>query len=122
MPIELTHLGEAIVQMLIMEDPAYFVSEWKNGLETLNGPEVFREAELEMFSGVNGVCDHEVYREVQLAPFADKIFDGASRVDLIVPMTADEALPIEVKLGETRLSKSRLEDEWLLPCRATHHN
>jgi hypothetical protein len=100
MPIGLTHLGEAIVQMLIEAQPNRF-------LELCGLPQL-------------GVHGSRVFREVELLPYAGKRFDGASRIDLIVPLNAVEALPVEVKLGETRLSKRRVDSEWLSGCRASH--
>ena len=102
MPIGLTHLGEAIVQRLIERQPNRF-------LELYGLPP----------SGVHG---GRVFREAELLPYAGRRFDGASRVDLIVPLSAIEALPVEVKLGETRLSKKRVDDEWLSGCGTSHHD
>jgi hypothetical protein len=93
--IRLTNLGEMLVQELIQRKPACFLK--LSGLSPTHtavyGGRVFVEAKLEQHEG--------------------KRFDGASRVDLVVPLNATEALPIEVKLGDTRLSKSRIEDDWL---------
>ena len=100
MAIGLTHLGEAIVQKLIELQPNRF-------LELCERPK----------TGVHG---GRVFREVELLPHAGRRFDGASRVDLVVPLSATEALPVEVKLGETRLSKRRVDTEWLSGCRTSH--
>ena len=101
MPIGLTHLGEAIVQSLIERQPSRFLELC--GLPHSNG-----------FGG-------RTLREAQLRPYAAKRFDGASRIDLIAPLHTGEALPIEVKLGETRLSKTRIDTEWLSGCRPSHY-
>ena len=100
MPIGLTHLGEAIVQKLIELRPDEF-------LKLCGRPQ----------TGVHG---GRVFREVPLREYAGRRFDGASRVDLVVPLSPTEALPVEVKLGETRLSKTRVDTEWLSGCRTSH--
>ncbi len=96
MAIGLTHLGEAIVQRMIELRPNRF-------LELCERPQ----------TGVHG---GRVFREVELQPHGGRRFDGASRVDLVVPLSETEALPVEVKLGEARLSKSRVDSEWLAGC------
>jgi hypothetical protein len=100
MSIGPTHLGEAIVQKLIELQPNRFFELCNRPSSSLHGNRVYRETKLE---------DHGGRR-----------FDGASRVDLIVPISATEALPVEVKLGETRLSKRRVDTEWLSACGKSH--
>lgn len=101
MAIDLTHIGEAFLQHFIAKNPRTF----------------FEYAELsyaEVFGG-------RVYREVQLDPYCGRAFDGESRVDLVVPISNFEAIPIEVKLGTTRLGKTRVDSEWLSGCRPSHN-
>jgi hypothetical protein len=100
MPIELTHFGEALAQTLIERRPRKFFE-----LCGLNHTEI---------------AGGRVYREATLKSYNGRRFDGASRVDLIVPLSDQEAIPIEVKLGVTRLSKRRVDTEWLAGCRTTH--
>ena len=100
MPIGLTHFGEAIVQTLIERQPNRF-------LELCGLP-------------ASGVFGGRAFREARLLPNDKKRFDGASLIDLIVPLNTHEALPVEVKLGATRLSKQRVETEWLYSCRPSH--
>jgi len=60
-------------------------------------------------------------REVPLASFSGRTFDGASRIDVVVRLRPGLATAFELKLGTTRLSKSRVDEEWLACC-ATSHN
>lgn len=60
-------------------------------------------------------------RDVRLAPIGGLRFDGASRVDVIVRYQAGMAVAVELKLGTTRLSKTRIDEEWLAPCSPSHN-
>lgn len=100
MPLDLTHLGEAIVQRLIEQRPNRF----------------FELCGIPQSSSFGGA----VFRGVTLTPYGGKHFDGASRIDLVVPLSATTAMPVEVKLGGTRLSKTLIDDQWLAGCRPSH--
>ena len=102
MAVALTHVGEAIVQSLIERSPAVFFALCGLPFTEVHGGHVLREA--------------------RLKPHAGCAFDGASRIDLVVPLRVDEAVPVEVKLGETRLSKHRVETEWLRGCGTSHND
>jgi hypothetical protein len=58
--------------------------------------------------------------EVPLASFLGKTFDGAGRIDVAVRMRPGEATAFELKLGTTRLSKTRVDEEWLARCASSH--
>jgi len=60
------------------------------------------------------------FTEVSLAPYLGTNFDGASRVDVVVMLRADLAVPFELKLGTTRLTRTRIDEEWLPPCQHSH--
>ena len=60
------------------------------------------------------------FPECPLMPYSGIGFDGASRVDLVVQLAPDEGTAFEIKLGATRLSKTRIDAEWLQPCGRSH--
>jgi hypothetical protein len=57
---------------------------------------------------------------VNLAAYGGLGFDGASCVDLVFRVKENLGVPGEVKLGETRLTKSRIDEEWLSGCEPSH--
>jgi hypothetical protein len=61
-------------------------------------------------------------REVPLAPFGRRIFDGASRIEVAVRLRPGVATAFELKLGTTRLSKTRVDEEWLACCTTSHND
>lgn len=60
------------------------------------------------------------FREVPLEPYARRRFDGASRVDAVVTIAPGLATAFELKLGTTRINKTRVDDEWLAECTPSH--
>ena len=62
-----------------------------------------------------------VFTNVGLTPYGGVSFDGASCVDLVVLIQENLGVPLELKLGETRLTKRRIDDEWLSGCKLSHH-
>jgi len=58
--------------------------------------------------------------DVPLAPIGGRSFDGASRVDVVVRYRPGMAVAVELKLGTTRLSRTRIDEEWLAPCGPSH--
>ncbi len=60
--------------------------------------------------------------EAKLEPLGSRSFDGASRVDVLVRLRKGHAVAFELKLGTTRLSRSRIDEEWLRTCVPTHDN
>jgi len=60
------------------------------------------------------------FREVPLEPYAHRRFDGASRVGTVVSVAPGLATAFELKLGTTRLTKTRVDDEWLAECTPSH--
>lgn len=61
-----------------------------------------------------------VYANVRLAPYSGISFDGASCVDLVVLTKEKLGVPFELKLGKTRLTKRRIDGEWLSGCKLSH--
>ncbi|MGO9471285.1 MAG: hypothetical protein ACLQVF_44915 [Isosphaeraceae bacterium] len=108
MAVELTHVGEAIVAEMI---------------ESLR----FRFIDL---CGLSRRADSALYQSdlpivsanVALYTYSGVGFDGASCVDLVVLLNEGLGVPFEVKLGETRLTKSRIDSEWLNGCGLSHEN
>ncbi len=58
--------------------------------------------------------------ECKLSRHHGYIFDGASRVDVVLWIRPNLAVALELKLGATRLTKTRIEDEFLQDCRTSH--
>lgn len=58
--------------------------------------------------------------EATFEPVCDRIFDGACRVDVAVRVRPGAAAAFELKLGATRITKTRVDDEWLQPCTPSH--
>jgi hypothetical protein len=103
MPAQLAHLGEDIVHAIVRELGIHFLS-------LCGGFEKHR------------LSSHVALKEVPLEPYGGLSFDGASRIDMLVLLEEGSGIPFEIKLGSTRLSKSRIEDEWLCGCKASHGN
>jgi hypothetical protein len=105
MPVPLTHLSEAIFVAMVNQKRDAFL-----GVAGLSGvdPGFFAAAECVAF------------REASLQPYGGRAFDGASRVDVIVSIAPRLATAFELKLGTTRLSKSRIDGEWLSNCTPSH--
>lgn len=62
------------------------------------------------------------FHECKLARHHGYIFDGASRVDVVLWIRPELAVGLELKLGATRLTKTRIDDEFLLDCRTSHND
>lgn len=58
--------------------------------------------------------------EVPLSPYSGRSFDGAHKVDLVVLLNRDLGVPFEVKLGGTRMTRHRVDEEWLDGCSLSH--
>ena len=78
-------------------------------------------------AGLSGIWDASVnpsggpaFREGGLAPYGGRAFDGAAQVDAIVALSDKVAVPFELKLGAARLTKSRIDTEWLAECQPSH--
>jgi hypothetical protein len=86
--------------------------------------EFFALSELDRFADLDFVraAPEIASREVPLARFAGKAFDGASRIDVVVRLRPGVATAFELKLGTTRLSKSRVDEEWLACCVPSHND
>lgn len=107
MPVALTHVGEAVTATMIDS------LRW----------EFIEQCGLVARSNKAFVCDttHQfVYFNAKLAPYAGLGFDGASCVDLVVLVQEHLGVPFELKLGENRLTKSRIDEEWLTGCEPSH--
>ncbi len=107
MPVELTHVGEAVVSTMIDSMRWEFVD-----LCGLAG-----RADRII---VSDTARRVVHANANLAPYSGLGFDGASCVDLVVRLHENLAVPFELKLGETRLTKSRIDEEWLSGCESSH--
>jgi hypothetical protein len=106
MALSLTHLGESIFAAMINGQRESFLTI--PGLSGLANLEFVRSARQVAF------C------EAQLGRFGNRAFDGACRIDVAVQLKADMATAFELKLGTTRLTPTRVNDEWLLPCAMSH--
>lgn len=106
MPIPLSAIGESLIVRI--------ANELRDRFLTLCGAHF----ENDQLSAV----EHRAHQEVKIAPYAGISFDGASRVDMIFLVGPLLAIPFEIKLGTTRLSKSRIDDEWLSGCEWSHGN
>lgn len=59
--------------------------------------------------------------EAQFEPVGGRSFDGACRVDVVVRVRPGEGVAFELKLGNTRLTKTRVDKEWLKTCVPSSH-
>lgn len=107
MPISLSHLGEVILAE--MADRKRYDILRTFGLD--------EAADL----GFVNNLDRFAFPECQLAPHGGYLFDGASRIDVTFWIRPELAVACELKLGKTRLSKSRVNEEFLADCRLTHN-
>ena len=107
MTVSLTHLAESIFVAMVNQKPGAFI--------TLPALDQLDDARFDASACV-------AYREVALDRYAGREFDGASRVDAIVTLTDDRAVPFELKLGTARLTRSRIDTEWLAACDSSHDN
>ncbi len=104
--ISLSHFGETLVTRMVSDLRGDFLDLCRLNASADNGF---------LASG------HEIaFREHPLMPIGGILFDGASRVDLVVRLSKDEGTPFEIKLGTTRLSKTRIDEEWLRNCGFSH--
>ena len=108
MPIALTHLAEKVFARMVNEQPDAFLS--------LCGLTDEADADFVHAARELAAC------EVRFEPFGGRSFDGASRVDVVVRLRRDRAVPFELKLGSTRLNKARINDEWLAACQPSHND
>jgi hypothetical protein len=108
MAVKPTHIGEALVAGMIQNLGDKFF-------------DFLREQNSFCTDAIAQVPTRAI-TEAKLRPYNGINFDGASRVDVLVLLTAEKALPIEVKLGKTRLSKTRIDDNWLRVCGRSHDN
>jgi len=107
MPLELTHIGESVVSTMIDAMRWEFVE-----LCGLVG-RADRALLSEMARPV-------VHANANLAAYGGLGFDGASCVDLVLRLQENLGVSFELKLGETRLTKSHIDEEWLSGCEPSH--
>jgi hypothetical protein len=107
MPISLSHLGEVIVAKMAERER----------LKTIDALGLTESADLDHVRTVGRFAFHEC----KLAPHHGYIFDGASRVDVILWIRPDLCIALELKLGATRLTRTRINDEFLDDCRTSHN-
>ncbi len=106
MPISLPHLGEAIV--------AAMANRKRHGV--IDALELSEVADPDFVTEL----DQFAFAECRLSPHGDYTFDGASRVDVTLWLRPDCAVACELKLGTSRLTKTRIDDEFLVDCRPSH--
>jgi hypothetical protein len=106
MPLSLSHMAEDIFASMINHTREPFLE--LTGLKAIADP-VFVHAVPEL-----ATC------EVGFEPVCGRAFDGASRVDVIVRLRPGVATAFELKVGTTRVTKTRVDDEWLRPCVPSH--
>lgn len=106
MAVSLSHIGEALIARIANRVPQRFLE-----LCQLTG-----EADAEFVNSGEQIA----HRELPLLPYGGIGFDGASRVDLVIRLSRDRAVPFEIKLGATRLGKLRVDGEWLCGCDFSH--
>lgn len=108
MPISLSHLGEVVVAE--MAD--------RKRCETVDALGLTEMADLNHICSIKRFAHHES----RLARHQKYIFDGASRVDVVLWIQKNLAVALELKLGETRLTKTRVDGEFLTVCRPSHND
>jgi hypothetical protein len=106
MPISLSHFGEELIARMANDLRGEF-------LDLCHLTAVADKGLLETKEPI-------AYCEAPLMPYSTIGFDGASRVDLVLRISKDEGTAFEIKLGNTRLSKPRIDDEWLCGCDFSH--
>lgn len=104
MAVSLTHLGEALVARMANTLRADFLD-----LCGLLDRAYF-----------DGDIEPIAHAEVPLSPYSSRSFDGAHKVDLVVLLGRDLGVPFEVKLGGTRMTRRRVDEEWLDRCSLSH--
>ncbi len=108
MPISLSHLGEVIVAEMAERERTAIIDILR----------LTDSADLDHVRTVSTFAFHEC----RLSPHRGFIFDGASRVDVVLWIRTDLAVALELKLGATRLTKTRIDDEFLRDCRLSHND
>ena len=103
MSISLTHLAESLFVRIVNAEPRKFLD-----LAGLGGAPLPRDGQ------------QIATADVPLARYGGRSFDGASRIDAIVRLGSNQAAAFERKLGTTRLTRVRVNEEWLPHCRASH--
>jgi len=107
MPISLSHLGEVIVAEMAERKREAMI----HALGLTNCADLHHVRGIEKFA----------FSECKIAKHHGFIFDGASRVDVALWIQPQLAIALELKLGETRLTKTRIDDEFLIDCRLSHN-
>jgi hypothetical protein len=102
MPVQLAHFGEDIVHAMVCELGQRFL-DLCHGFENEKPSKPI------------------AVKEVPLDRYASLAFDGASRIDMLLLLEGNRGLPFEIKLGSTRLSRARINEEWLSSCSSSHH-
>jgi hypothetical protein len=108
MPISLSHLGEVIVAEMAERERTAIV--YALGLT--------ESADLDHVRSVGTFAFHEC----KLGRHHGFIFDGASRIDVVLWIRPNLAVALELKLGTTRLTKTRIDDKFLRDCRLSHND
>lgn len=107
MPISFSHLAEEVVAQMAE----------RQRVATVNALGLTDCADLNHVQSVETFAFHEC----KLARHNGYTFDGASRVDVVLWIRPNLAVALELKLGATRLTKTRIDDEFLRECRTSHN-
>ncbi len=108
MPISLSHLGEVIVAEMAQ----------RKRCETLDALGLTDLVDLDHVRSV----DRFAHFGCRLDRHNNYVFDGASRVDVVLWIQQNLAVGLELKLGETRLTKTRINREFLVDCKLSHND
>lgn len=106
MSLSLTHFAESLFAAMANESRESVLAAC--GLTTVADPELVKGA------------DQMAFCHVGLESFSGKSFDRASQVDVVFRVRDGLAVAFELKLGRTRLDKTRVDEEWLRPCETSH--
>lgn len=108
MSISLSHLGEIVFAEMANGKP-------ESVLRALGLCEI---ADLDFVLSQ----DRFAFHETKLSPHGGYGFDGAHRVNVTLWIRPNLAVAYELKLGSTRLTKSRIDEELLKDCRLSHND
>ena len=108
MPLSLSHLGEDLFAAMANERRFAFIQAVGLSSDTTR----------EFIESVPILATCEAHFE----PVAGRSFDGACRVDVIVRVRPGFAAAFELKLGTNRLTRARIDEEWLPECTPSHQD
>ena len=106
MSLKFTHLAEPIVTEIANSKRMEFLDAL--GLAAI--------ADLDFVASLKQFA----FEECSLESHGGYLFDGASRVDVVLWIKPELAVACELKLGTARLTARRFETEFLVDCRESH--